>query len=534
MLKRKQKVLNKIFIIAISMFILLQPVFELKIFNRYDYTKILGFKMVTFFRFLLFGVVVISFLLSNKIKKKHIKYWMIYIGLIFIYLIGNYINSKHFYTYNPNGFNYSIKEELFYILRMMIPICTIYMIYCSNMTKKQIKNILIGLSLMFSLNIVLSNIFKIGYGTYTLEKIKGNIFSWFYNKENISPYFLSTRGLFYDSIISVAIVAMLSSLIYLYIKEKKLSKLLVFLSSILALVMIGTYASTFSTIILLFLMTALYIFNILMEHIKIKKGIVKENAKLKENESKERVKTVLILILLILINAVLIIKGPAISKKRLDRKQVENSQEKYYKDLEKVKEKEKALLKMKKEEQLIFFDKEHKNMGFPEDFIMDYYSYKYDPEFWVNQVKKREFIERCEQRGLEKDIYDRIFEVSNNVGDKFFGIGFSRAKRIFTLERDFIAQYYSVGIIGSILILSPYVLILLGGIYIILKQGITNISLKTYSLVLGIGLALCCAVYSGNAIENFAVNTTIAFLCGILAKNIETNRYLLKEANKKE
>lgn len=525
MLKNKKEIINKMFIIALSIFVLMQPFLELMFFHKPNYPKAYGLKLATFIRIIIFGIVVVLFLLTNQLEKKHIKYWMVYIGLICIYLIGNRINSKRFYSFNPTGFNYSFKGEIFYLIRMLIPIITIFMIYYSNISKKQMNNIIIGVSLLISLNVILSNIFKLGYPTYSHGKIEYTIFDWFSGKADMEPYLLSTRGFFHDPILSIALVSTLPYLIYLYIKDRKPYKAVIFILSIIALVMMGTYASTFSTIIVLSIMLLVFVAKLLMERLIIKN---------KKYSNKNTYITVSVLTVLMILNAILVVKSPALLKKSFDREQMQLAEKEYMREGNKEKIDEEKVFAMTREEQIKFFEERYKEVGFNPDFIHTFYSFKYDPEFWIDQMKKRSFEARRDQRSVEKDMFERVSKVSNNKGDIIFGMGFSRASNVFTLERDFLYQYYSVGIFGTILILGPYIAMLFAGIILILKQGITNFSVKTNALVLSSGLTLCLAGYSGNTVENLGISTIMALNYGLLLKNIYANKYLLKTKDKEK
>lgn len=75
---------------------------------------------------------------------------------------------------------------------------------------------------------------------------------------------------------------------------------------------------------------------------------------------------------------------------------------------------------------------------------------------------------------------------------------------------------------------------LFAGIILILKQGITNFSVKTNALVLSSGLTLCLAGYSGNTVENLGISTIMALNYGLLLKNIYANKYLLKTKDKEK
>ena len=75
---------------------------------------------------------------------------------------------------------------------------------------------------------------------------------------------------------------------------------------------------------------------------------------------------------------------------------------------------------------------------------------------------------------MEKAIIKRVIEYNNNPIDKILGISYVRVQNVFNIEQDFVVHYYSLGIIGTILIFMPYAIILGKAIYGILK----NIKLK--------------------------------------------------------
>lgn len=49
----------------------------------------------------------------------------------------------------------------------------------------------------------------------------------------------------------------------------------------------------------------------------------------------------------------------------------------------------------------------------------------------------------------------RVKEINNNKLDNLFGITYSRTSKVFNLERDFLYQYYSMGIIGVLILIFP-------------------------------------------------------------------------------
>ena len=165
-------------------------------------------------------------------------------------------------------------------------------------------------------------------------------------------------------------------------------------------------------------------------------------------------------------------------------------------------------------------DKHYQSYGINLQFIETSYSYKHDPFFWKNFVDTTYYFERSNNRMVVQQIFDRIFEVNDNSYDKFFGITYSRTSKVFNLERDFLYQYYSMGLIGCTLLLGPYILVLLiSGIYMLLNFK-KKFTLENCSLMLGIGLVLCLGFYSGNTLENLAITIPLGIMCGYLLKNV--------------
>ena len=102
-----------------------------------------------------------------------------YILLVIIFTIIHHFSAIKFTSLVPGNFNYSFKVEVFYIIRMLIPFFIGFLIYYSNIKRKDLDLVVIILSLLFSLIIIVTNILKIAYGSYTHEIINANIFDWF-------------------------------------------------------------------------------------------------------------------------------------------------------------------------------------------------------------------------------------------------------------------------------------------------------------------------------------------------------------------
>ena len=150
-----KNILKKIIVI----FILLQPILDTYILFEQDVIDIFKFSPSTIIRLFFVFVIAIFSILVLKFNKEW-KYFIVYIFLLILYTLFHLYSVSYFKTLSPDNFNYSKFSELFYIIRLLIPIFLI--IVCSKIkfTKKEIKKIFYILFFMISGTIVITNITK--------------------------------------------------------------------------------------------------------------------------------------------------------------------------------------------------------------------------------------------------------------------------------------------------------------------------------------------------------------------------------------
>ena len=78
-----------------------------------------------------------------------------------------------------------------------------------------------------------------------------------------------------------------------------------------------------------------------------------------------------------------------------------------------------------------------------EQFLLENYPYKYDPEFWYNFLQK-DISLTTDYRYIETSMVKRVVEINNNPLDKWLGITNTRLQNIFNIEQDFVVQYYAL------------------------------------------------------------------------------------------
>ena len=159
-LKYLLKLLTMIFLIT-------SPIFDMTFFHS---------RITTLIRIFIILVIFISTIFLYKDSRKSLKYIIIFYLLSASYLIVSYYHNKSFISLFPNNFNYSFINELFTILKLIMPITFVYSLYYQKLSTKDFKIIFISWSLFISLQIIITNMFKIYLSSYSYIIIKYNIF----------------------------------------------------------------------------------------------------------------------------------------------------------------------------------------------------------------------------------------------------------------------------------------------------------------------------------------------------------------------
>ena len=496
---------EKIFLTLLIVLILVEPILDLMWFNNGIIPEIFGFTLPTLVRM---GLIAVLGVLSFRVIEFNKKYLflLVYVTLIIIYFAGHQYNCMNFQSLVPGNFNYSMWAEMLYVVRMCIPIAVIYFTYNCKISETIFEKCIVAVSVFMSASVVITNILKIAYGSYTSKRIEGNIFDWFLNGDHFVSNQLASKGFFYSSITSTVMVLLYPYLLNIYMKKRKARYLVIALLQGIALIMFGTKATSFSAIIVSVLMFLMYLFI----------GIVKRDFKIN--------KYVCMGVLVIIACNMLLFKvSPSYSKMQFDNE--------YSKEIDEEKDaKEYQLSEDNKEEIIEFFAENYHYVSIKEDFLTDSYPYKYDPLFWYEFCDKNVPSQRMQNRIVEEEMLKRVKEINANQEDDWFGIGYSRTSNIYNLEKDFIYQFYSMGSLGVLLLLGPYILIILLIMGLMLWKYKRRFTLFNCSLILGLGLVCCLSYYSGNVMENLGITIVMGFVMGYLLK-CNFGKVILEETN---
>lgn len=464
------------------LFLIINPIFDLKIFYNSISTLIRVICIAFFFTYYFF---------ASKNNKKYLL--LIYPILIAIYFIFHHLNAKGFNSLVPGNFNYSIFKEFLYFIKMICPYMLIYSLFKANFSKEEIFFILKLIVLTISLIIIISNIFLFSYGTYSDTRIKANFFEWFNLDSSFTYKDLSSKGLFESANqISATLLMFLPFIILLTLENKCKLNLFTLFCNMIALLFLGTKVAVFG-IIIVFLYTS-------FAYIILKKQI----------------KKLYILIPFLLIYICLLPFNPTFSRFPETKLVVEASLGVSTTDQNTTLYNTSATqdpptVEYKKE--YVFNHYIESNIN--ENFILNRYPYGYDVDFWYDIITS-DNPKKSDYRFLEESMTKRVISINNNKLDILFGIAYTRVQNIFNIEKDFVMQYYSLGIIGLILIFLPYFIILIYWIVKVLSNKLKNLDFFEVIAFITICMIFFVAYYSGNLLNSLGVGVYLSLICSLI------------------
>lgn len=499
-----EKALKKIFVL----FILIQPFLDIYYLYSDNIVNIFKFSPATIMRILIIFVLGVLFLFCHR--KSKINYFIIiYAVLIGVYFVFHHMNAQNFHSLVPGNFNYSLFSELFYVIRMTLPLIILVVSYYQEITDNLMEVIVSTLVALVSGSIVITNILKISLASYTNLKITGSIFDWFSSSYAGQYFELASKGFFsYANAISALAVLLTPLMFYFLIKRLNAKNIILMLTHLLAMFMLGTKVASLGFVGILVVTIGMYFFF----------SFIKKEFKFNNSIG-------LMLLLMVVLSGLILPFSPTMNRNNFDQ-QVQSQREgdktvvternnKLKTEEKKTKDKE-----HKEESPLVKYIREHYvEYSINGQFIEVSYPYVNDPKFWF-EVMQLPIEDKLNFRNIETLMLQRVKEINNNPKDNWFGITYTRMNNIFNLERDFQSHYFSMGIIGVLLLLVPYLLILLfSGILMLIKFK-EQFTFKNCSLLLSVLVTLSVSLYSGNVMDFLTVTIILAFVEGQLLRNV--------------
>lgn len=431
--------LNSLMHKILIVFLIIQPIFDIKFFYNSISTLIRVIVIFTLFFYYFFTS-----------KNKH-KFWiLIYPALLGIYFIFHHINALNFYSLVPGNFDYSIIEEALYFVKMLSPFMLIYCIYKASLTKDTIISIMKYLVLIISLVIIISNLFVFSYGSYSDAIIKANFLEWFNPNSDYSYRDLASKGLFeFGNQIAAILIMFLPFMIYSALDKSKFMNWLIVVLNAFSLFLLCTRVSVLGVFIVFAytIFTCCFINFIRKQHFGFKCYIP--------------------IIVILLVYSLLLPINPMFNRLAERETVIETFKEENEEpnnlvdnsvpdrniinnEIPNIKQaisNDNANNEMPivgtSNYMIQYIEDNYESKQLHEQFLLENYPYKYDPEFWYNFLQK-DISLTTDYRYIETSMVKRVVEINNNPLDKWLGITNTRLQNIFNIEQDFVVQYYAL------------------------------------------------------------------------------------------
>ena len=533
---------------CLMLFLILQPILDIYILFKPEVADFFGFSPATIIRILFIGVLGILFLFTTKFNKK---YWwfVVYGALVVLYTVLHHINALEFNSVSEDGFGYSLVSELFYIIRMLMPLFMIVLSAHFKFEDKKMEKLITWLVVLLAGSIVVTNLLGISLGSYSKVQIEGNIFQWFNPNNDLDYMDFASKGFFNDpNRISALMVLITPLLFYVFVKNPNKKNGFLLVLQMLGMYMLGTKVAVLGFFVLFFASICIYLYFVL-----IKKELTWNK------------KIFAFFMIFFVAAGALLYWTPAIDRTMIDqtreenhKKNVKGERSEEEKKIRKIDEQLLELItvdedgaiyfdemfteekdvtyisksqiytidKVKSEKILNeFIEENYLDFSINPEFILNSYPYENDPYFWY-KIMKWSLMERTNFRMVERAMLERVKTINANPADDYLGITFTRMSNIFDLERDFLSHYYTLGLFGLCLLLFPYLIIFFLAIFMMLYHYKEKFTFRNVMLMLGIAITLFAAYYSGNCMDGLVVTLILGFVMGQLVEPVFAKKKL--------
>ncbi len=497
MLRQENKRQKDILTFLIMAFIILQPFLDCKLLFVDERFQIAGFTIPTLVRF---GGIFIMALLSlrNITDKKTLLKYVVYGAFVFAYFVGHHlVVSKELAV--PDSYGYSAFSELLYVVRMVLPFVILYLIREVKITYKRFILCLQIVSITIGAVIIVSNLFHISLTSYYAPSKHNvlNFIEWF--THDLTQYKfeeLTSKGWFFMAN-QISSLMLLLLPINLYDMLKRTSKLSVVSTFLLAvsMILLGTRIAVYGTLGMLLVYVVLFLFFKLLK---------KEELKWKAS---------IPLVALICIIGVLFVYSPierrVYTYGEVDTEEIDSIMgNEDYEDLDETQIAANIL-------------KVYRDFKISDIYIFKIYPYTEDVMFW------KEFLEDYQgqvqnNRDMQNLITNRISELNDEAKYKLFGYSYNR----FTngglyLEQDIVVHYYTLGILGVIILLGPWFACLIRLLFVMFLGKNRRFNFLNCTLAGAITACIGASVFSGHVLDELIVTLFLGFVAGFAMFNCD-------------
>lgn len=496
----KNKILNSVDS-QILIFIFLVPFINIYEFFIGGKIEIFNFSLIEIIKVLIISYLFIITIISKKDKLKqiynnHKKAFISFLLLFIIFIICHIISILTFDTSIINLSSHNVFIEIYYIFRTYFIILVLFAtILLCDIDKEKIIKTISRICFIICLIIVVSNLFKIGYASYSpyLTKechIEGNIFDWFTSLNSTNADLYTTKGFFYSANqLSLVILPSLAiSALYLIQKRKK-HLYLSFFVKIIGALMVSTKISALGTILLLLIIIlGIPLFNLI-------------------RHQKNNIISCIYFIIALAVYLIFFKTSPiAYREKMFSGNSTSNTQIQTPTNPTNPNE---NISNISDENFIETIKNNHWKYSIHSDFI-ELYKPENNIEFWrdaINLSKEK----RQDFRYFKKFMYNYAIKKNDHeVLNYLFGIGY--VSNFPYLERDFIGQIAWFGIIGCICLIGPYILLFIMCIMKFFKNIKKYFVLENLCFLLATGISILGSLVAGHLFGNLFPMTILILL----------------------
>lgn len=492
---------NKTLLGALCLFIIIQPFLDILPLFENEKFFLFGFTIPTLVRCAFIGIIGIASL--KYIDKKNLKYLIFYIIILLIYSLLHHEVASSNGMIIPGNYSYSLVSELFYIVRMLLPLAIILFTKNSYITEKKFLKVICISAGIIGTIIFVGNTLEISYVSYGFGITKTNWLSWFFG--DLSKYEfmeLTSKGWFYmANQVSGLAILLLPFCIFVALKETNFLNVYSTLILIVSMIMLGTRVASYGWILIILC----YLIAITISKYIYKDKRTKSNYYLK-------------LLLISCVGFVFLINSPIVKREygyQLgDVDALEERPKVGYQDDEKL--------------QMVYeyIENSYETFGIQKEYVYDRYNYKFDPGFWFEVFDLSLEDGVIENRQMQRLISNRIIENNNrDLKYQLFGYSFSRMRngQIY-MEHDLIVQMFTMGYIGTILLIGPYLGIAGLICYRIIKKMKNKLALFNLVFVISICATIGTSILTGHILDELFITIYIGFICGYFLAKIERKK----------
>lgn len=481
-MKKKEFDKDKIFKLVVLIYFAISPIFDI----IYLYSHV-----TTSIRVLCILIFVVITVVFYKDSRKDFKFLLCYYLAMIGYLVINIIHARGFYTFVPNGLNYSAISEAMTLLKLCMPFSILFVLKYQKITRKEFFKVINFWIIFVAGSIVFLNIIGYSLSSYTDNITRVSIFSW---RNGLSVFESATKGFFaYSNQVAAFLVILLVFSIYEFIIDKKEGIIFTILVG-LASLMLGTRVSSIGCFLVLI---CLFLFFIIYSIITKRKVLYKSGV---------------FLIIILGWGLILPISPNANRMQSIYNENNQVEEENLNDTIHENKILDDVNNSMDDEVEQIYNSIDKSYIG--EQFLTRFYPIEYDKEFWSNVSERQQSGEQFNYRKVELELASRVKKIDGRWTNSLFGIGNSRIQTLGNLERDFVLQYYSFGIVGAFISLLFYLYASIKTV----KKFLQEKTFYNFLLLAILALFMFCAYVSGNVFNFMATIVPISFIIGISTK----------------